>query len=154
MVKAWKDKPGGKFPSNIPPLIDIATWNKVQQKFKRQNKKGISQRDAIPLRGALHCHCGKLLTGAPSINKLGNPYYYYKCSTSSQHNNISAIKAHDQLQQALHYMSLPVYMIEAIKAESNKEMDLQLKNNKKELMKTRTELLQCEEDLQSVEDNG
>ena|ERR1035437_3844548 len=148
-VKHWKDMPGGLFPANIPPIIDVMMWNQVQKKFSPQ-KKGISQSDAIPLRGVLHCHCGKLLTGAPSINKLGNPYYYYKCHTA-QHNNISAIKSHAQLEKIFYHISLPDFMVEEIKETSAKELSLVTKDNKKQLLRVRTELLQCEEDLHSIE---
>lgn len=152
LVKHWKDMPGGLFPANIPAIIDMQTWLQVQHKLKSPTKPGISMRDDVPLRGVLHCHCGRLLTGAPSINKIGKPYYYYKCNTTSKHNNISAIKAHSQLQQVLQYMSIPGYIISAIKETSEKEMDLRMKNNKKELLQVRTQLSQCEEDLLSLEE--
>ena len=93
-VKPWKELPGGIFPANHEAIIDMITWNQVQEKLKGKPKTKISVSDEMPLRGVLHCHCRKLLTGAPSRGRHGNYFYYYKCQTSS-HNNISAIKAHD-----------------------------------------------------------
>jgi hypothetical protein len=49
-------------------------------------------------------------------------------------------------------MSLPDFMISAIKEKSKSEMNLHLKNNKKELTRTRTELLKCEEYIHNVEE--
>ena len=59
--------------------------------------------DEIPLRGILKCHCGTPLSGAPSRGKSGKYFYYYKCR-HSKHNNISEIKAHQQLLQICEFI--------------------------------------------------
>ena len=132
-VKPWKSMPGGLFPAKHDAIIDIITWKQVQEKLKSSKKKGISLSEELPLKNVLHCHCGRMLTGAPSKGKLGKYYYYYKCNTASIHNNISANKAHTQLQEMLGYMSVPEHIISAIRDESKKMLDEQLKENKKVL---------------------
>lgn len=151
LVKPYKEMPGGLFPSKNEAIIDIITWNRVQNKLKEKRKKGISITNEIPLKGVLHCHCGRLLTGAPSRGRLGNYYYYYKCNTASQHNNISAIKAHKQLDEVLKHMSLPKYILDAIKEESEKQLSLQQKEGKKELQRTKYELEQADQDAYNLE---
>ena len=86
-------------------IIDKLTWNMVQAKIKRPVKERSIIDEAIPLRGVLKCHCNKPLTGAASRGKSGKYFYYYKCN-ESKHNNISAIKAHNQLLSACEMMSL------------------------------------------------
>ncbi len=136
-VKAWKEHPGGLFPAKHEAIIDMITWQKVQDKLKKKPRTKVCVADEIPLRGVLFCHCKKLLTGAPSINRTGKAYYYYKCQTSS-HNNISAIKAHAQLNDALSYMSLPEKLAMAIKEKSGEILEQRMAENKKLLQKKKT----------------
>ena len=151
-VKNWKDQAGGIFPANHEAIIDDLTWGNVQRKLEKPKKKGITVHDEMPLRGVLHCHCGDLLTGAPSRNSYGNYYYYYKCNFKSAHNNISVIKAHAQLEEMLSLMSLPQWMIDAVGEQSKILLSQQRKDQNKEIMKLRTELMQVEADLHSVEE--
>lgn len=152
-VKPWKNNEGGLYPlKNFEPIVDAITWNIVKEKMNHENKPRISISDDIPLRGVLRCHCGKLLTGAPSRGKMGKYYYYYKCQTASAHNNISAIKAHGQLIEALKWMSLPGSMISAIKMESERIMETKTRETKKLLEQKRKELVQTESQLRSIEE--
>ncbi len=132
LVKPWKNMPGGLFPAKHPAIIDMYTWQLVQQKFKSPGTKIIISED-LPLRGVLNCHCGRSLTGAASRGKMGNYFYYYKCNTASAHNNISAKFAHEQLQEIMQHLSLPAHIIDAIKTESKSMMQQQLLENKKTL---------------------
>src|SRR6185312_812965 len=90
---------------------------RVQDKINYKPRTRVAIQDELPLRGVLHCHCWKLLTGAPSTNRTGEHDYYYKCQTST-HNNLSAKKIHLQLEEALGFMSLPDRIINAIKNRS------------------------------------
>jgi len=78
----------------------------IQSKMKNADKVKIVMDDEIPLRGVVKCHCGVSLTGAPSRGNSGNTFIYYKCK-HSKHNNISAIKAHEQFLNACNHMSIP-----------------------------------------------
>ena len=152
-VKAWKENPGGLFPmKDHESIVDAMTWHAVQEKVRgiHQPKKLIS--DELPLRGVLRCHCGLLLTGAPSRGKLGKYYYYYKCNRSSSHNNISAIKAHTQLEEMLGYMSLPDKLIKKIQDQGQKTMEAELKLGKELLQEKKKEYDDADAQLKSVEE--
>jgi len=150
-VKQHKELPGGLFTGSWPPIIDMMTWQRVQDKLNTKPHTKVSLVDEMPLRGVLHCHCGKLLTGAPSRNKMGNYFYYYKCQ-HSKHNNISAKKAHQQLHETLGYMSIPGRLVSAIK---NKSEEL-LKENEMEkaaiLQQKKREYDAAYKNLMSVEE--
>ncbi|HWB27721.1 MAG TPA: recombinase family protein [Chitinophagaceae bacterium] len=151
-VKAYKEQPAGLFPlKDQEPIIDVITWNRVQLKIKANNKPRISVADEMPLRGVLHCHCGKLLTGAPSKGKSGNYFYYYKCQDGSRHNNISAVKAHGKLQEIFQYMSLSGRQVKVIVSKSEKAFDIKMKDNSKTLADKQRELAKVEASLQSLE---
>jgi len=123
----------------------------VQSKFNRISKTRTIIDDSLPLRGILKCHCGNVLTGAPSRGKSGQYFYYYKCRLS-KHNNISAKKAHDQFDIALELMSLPVRSVKKIRDSANKEIERELENNRKAVTEKKSELAKEQELLYAVEE--
>ena len=150
-VQAYKEYPGGLFPAIHEPIIDITTWQMVQEKMKRPEKTRTVIDEAIPHRGVVKCHCGNPLTGAASRGKSGKYFYYYKCQ-NSKHNNFSAIKAHKQFLDACNLMSLPQKWLTEIKKECTDTIDLELKANREKVKEKKFELEQVQEKMYSVEE--
>ncbi len=106
---------------NHAPLIDGKIWETVQGILDGNKKTGKTD-DVFPLKGFVHCeHCGQKLTGysvkkkqktdGTYIEKKSQPAYY-RCTCSS---SISAINMHDQLNQALHGLSLDESLLDLFK---------------------------------------
>jgi len=151
-VKAYKDQPGGLFPlKDQEPLIDLVGWTRVQEKLNKKTQIRVILHDDLPLRDVLHCHCGKLLTGAPSKGKSGKHWYYYKCNAASKHNNVSAIQAHQQLLEAFRYMSLTSKMVKSIILKSEHLLETRMKDKESQISRKQHELEKLEADLQSLE---
>lgn len=150
-VEAYKEYAGGLFNGIHEPIIDLTTWKMVQEKIKRPQKTRTIIDDEIPLRGILKCHCGNPLSGAPSRGKSGKYFYYYKCK-HSKHNNISAIKAHNQFLEICKLMSLPETKIKKIRTTSKESIDKEMENNRKKAIEKKTQLQEAEEKLFSVEE--
>ena len=150
-VKQWREHPGGLFPAIHEAIIDPVMWNEVQQKLNAKPRPGISVSDEMPLRGVLRCHCSQPVTGAPSRNRWGNYYYYYKCK-HSKHLNLSVPKAHQQLEETFHYMSLTDRMVKAIEIATESKYSVQVKENRKLLIKKQHELEDISERLLSIEE--
>lgn len=150
-VAAYKEYAGGLFDGIHEPIIDKTTWMMVQEKMKRPEKTRTIIDDEIPLRGVLKCHCGTPLSGAPSRGKSGKYFYYYKCK-HSKHNNISAIKSHNQFLEVCELMSLPKPKIKRIRAESRNSVDREMENNRKKAIEKKRQLQEVEEKLFSVEE--
>ncbi|MCA5004963.1 recombinase family protein [Sphingobacterium bovistauri] len=150
-VDAYKNYEGGLFNGIHEPIIDKTTWTLVQQKLKRPEKTRTVIDDEIPLRGILNCHCGHPLSGAPSRGKSGKYFYYYKCK-HSKHNNISAVKAHNQLLEICDLMSLPITRVRKIRTETKNSLDSVLENNRKNVIEKKNQLQEVEEKLFSVEE--
>ena len=150
-VAAYKEYAGGLFDGIHEPIIDKTTWMMVQEKMKRPEKTRTIIDDEIPLRGVLKCHCGTPLSGAPSRGKSGKYFYYYKCK-HSKHNNISAIKSHNQFLEVCKLMSLPAPKIKRIRAESRNSVDKEMENNRKKAIEKKRQLQEVEEKLFSVEE--
>lgn len=151
-VKAWKDNPGGLFQlKNFTPIVSEATWYHVQEKLNYSPKVRATLDNSVPLRGVLKCHCSRMLTAAPSRSRNGNYYYYYKCH-SSGHNNISAIKAHTQLNEMLKYLSIPDRLAAAIRIQSESLLEDRQKENRKVLATKQRELEQAQNQMTSLEE--
>jgi site-specific DNA recombinase len=150
-VQPFKDYPGGLFPAKHDPIIDFATWEQAQRLLKQPEKEKVVVSDELPLRGALKCHCGKFLTGAPSRGKLGKYYYYYKCNKTT-HLNLSALKAHDQIHQVFQLMSLPDQAIGVIRQNADRIFENKRKEDKKLLAEKQKELETEDAKLFSVEE--
>jgi site-specific DNA recombinase len=150
-VKPFKEYPGGLFPGSHESLIDITTWQLVQQRLKRPVKARTILDENLPLRGLLKCYCGNPLSGAPSRGKSGKYFHYYKCR-HSKHNNISANKAHGQFLQVCELMSLPERQIKRIREEAKKELEKELTGNRKKVREKRRELQEAEEKLIALEE--
>lgn len=150
-VDAYKDHPGGLFPAIHEPIIDMTTWQMVQSKMKKPEKVRTVIDDEIPLRGVLKCHCNNPLSGAPSRGKSGKYFYYYKCRFS-KHNNISAIKAHNQFLGACELMSLSEGKIKEIRNTCNSAVEAAMEGSKKKLKEKTHQLEEVQEKLLSVEE--
>ena len=105
----------------------------------------------LPLRGVLHCHCGNLLSGAPSRGRHGGWYYYYKCK-SPGHNNISAKKAHEQFLEACELMSLTANEVKVLKEKAVEGVERHHAEEQRMLKEKKAQLDNLQEKLFAVEE--
>ncbi|PYF68392.1 recombinase family protein [Pedobacter nutrimenti] len=150
-VEPFKEFPGGLFPGIHEPLIDKETWRAIQSKINKPIKERVILDEELPLRGVLKCHCGNPLTGAPSRSKTGRYFYYYKCRLS-KHNNISAIKAHEQLLATLSLMRLPEQIINEIIKHCQAHINKGLRSNRLKIITQQELVFEIEKKLSAVEE--
>lgn len=67
------------FPGTHEPLVDQATWHRVQRSLSGKVRP---THDLTFAGGLIRCqHCGHVVTGEQVIKKsTGKPYFYYRCS--------------------------------------------------------------------------
>jgi site-specific DNA recombinase len=84
-VPAFEEEPKQTKKGLHEPIIDLITFNKIQELFKvrsAQKQKPKAFNKKLLLRGHLRCSkCGGNLTGSASTSKTGKKYYYYHCSS-------------------------------------------------------------------------
>lgn len=137
-------------PGKHEPIVDLLTYQISNNKFKKEADIRYIINDDVPLRGVLHCECGKLLTAGKSKGKT-KYYWYYKC-LSHLDINLSAVKIHNQLGELLMELSLTSEQIDKIK----KDVETRIKESVKALVvsqsgvKTKIETLLRK--LESVEE--
>ncbi len=149
-VEPHKHLHGGLFKAIHEPIIDMHTWQLVQQQIRRGNAKKILDED-FPLRGFLKCHCSLPVTGAKSKGKAGKWYGYYKCKKAG-HNNFSSNQAHAQMEEILDLLSLPDYITEAICTEVRQQYREQAQVNAQLADQRRKQLEAQEKKLISLEE--
>jgi site-specific DNA recombinase len=150
-VDPYREFPGGLFPAVHEAIIDKQTWTTVQGKLNRPKQVRNVLDEHLPLRGILKCHCGLPLTGAPSRGKSGKYFYYYKCKIS-KHNNISAVKAHQQLLSALALISLPEFLINQVIKVCKIRVNKEVKSNRLKIIRHRDQIQHLEKKLSAVEE--
>jgi len=107
-VPAFEEEPKQTKKGLHEPIIDLITFNKIQELFKvrsAQKQKPKAFNKKLLLRGHLRCSkCGGNLTGSASTSKTGKKYYYYHCSSKRSCNErfraeLANCKFEDYLKQ-------------------------------------------------------
>lgn len=152
-VVTYKELPGGLFPGAHKAIIERDVWEATQDKIRRKKPKQTRTilDEKLPLRGVVKCYCGTPLTGAPSRGKSGKYFYYYKCRYP-KHNNISAIKAHEQFKELLRQIHLPESIKEVIEKECRLSLNKKIRKNRLSLIDHRNKLKEAEQKLSAVEE--
>lgn len=99
-VKAYKEKPAYWTKGLHQAIIDIDTFNTVQDILdgsrRKQARAGKCVHPDLFLRKFLICPvCGASLTESRSTSCTGNRYAYYHCSVDSKHFRCNALEAND-----------------------------------------------------------
>ncbi len=105
----------------------------AQSKMKKEDKVKVTVDDAIPLE-----RCFKMSLWSPTYWcaltwQVGKYFYYYKCK-HPKHNNISAIKAHEQFLNACDLMSISQTNIKEIRNGCHSSIELEMKANNKKVV--------------------
>ena len=93
------------------PLVDAATWARVQERFeapRRRGERGPS--DRYPLRGLLLCpRCGKPETASTTKGRTGRYGYYWchRCAKEGHPNRHREIVIHGAFEEHLRAVTVP-----------------------------------------------
>ncbi len=150
-VPGYGDDPGGWLTKGIhEPIINLSTWEHVQELLDPRKTKRTVMNESVPLRGVLKCFCGRVLTAGNSKGRKRH-YWYYRCDnhTSLNHN---ADRLHEQLEEIIDNLSLPLEHVEYLQ-EGLLNIVEELSSERKSLLQAKKrELAGLEIKLNSVED--
>ena len=129
-------------------IIDKATWWAVQgmlsgKQTNRQNN------EEVPLRGSLHCECGRVMTAGNSKGR-NSYYWYYLCPTCKK--NQSAVKLHKQFDDILSELSLPEYYIDQLQNNVVDLIETELKSRNNAVGEKQREIKALETKLDNLEE--
>ncbi len=109
-VPAFKDTPQYLTQGKHKAIIPAGDYWEAQGQKKMIN---IQCSDDVPLRGSLHCWCGKPMTAGNSKGR-SKYYWYYLCTEHRK--NFSAKKLHAQFEEILDNLSLSATDADWLKA--------------------------------------
>lgn len=119
---------------------------------ERLQGKGITiqKKEEVPLRGSLHCWCGRLVTAGNSRSKSGNYYWYYLCQEHRK--NLSAIKLHNQFNELLDNLSFSPEDIEWFREKMSKQIGDRLNERGNDIARVKQEIKTITARIQRVEE--
>lgn len=132
-------------------MIEEHLWWEVQRQLGNVPRPRKIDNPEVPLRGELHCQCGKILTAGNTYNKSGRYYWYYKCN-SHIGSNFSAIHLHSQFDEMLHHLSLSELHISYLQESARAQLELLLHDKKVKAVKLKKELKAAQQNLESAEE--
>lgn len=126
---------------NHPPLVDEATWNKVNGIQTHSGYTHSKEPELFPLNKHIHCpECGRHLTGYTVKGQQ-----YYKCSHKGCRLNISALELHSKYRRILQGYKIPsplTPVVEDIITGILKEREEYQATEEKELKSRKTKKLE------------
>ena len=147
-VPAFYDEPEKLIDGNHEPIIDKITWWTVQSKLSG-TRYNSHDNEIVPLRGSLHCECGRLMSAGNSKGKY-KYYWYYLCSKCREH--FSAIKLHQQFDDLIKEFTFSPEQLQSLQKEALNLIKANLKVNEAELSQKNRELSQLEAKIDSIEE--
>jgi DNA invertase Pin-like site-specific DNA recombinase len=151
-VEAYYDEPEQLVKGIHQPIISEEVWWKAQALLngaKNRNHSFIN--DHVPLRGALRCHCHKLLTAGNSKSKSGKYIWYYNCGVHRKP-NLRADMMHEKFNGILQELNFTEQQIDIIVSKTKKKLDESIKDKTKSLAIAKLELKQVENKIESLEE--
>lgn len=147
-VPSYYDEPEKMIDGQHEAIIDKGTWWAVQGKLsgKQHNKH---DNEVVPLRGSLHCECGRLLTAGNSKGKT-KYYWYYVCNVCKE--NLSATKLHAQFDNLLGELTLEPYQLEFLQEQVVKIIQRNLDANQDAIDRKNRELSSLENKIDAVQE--
>lgn len=134
--------------THAPIVSEFDFWS-AQEKLKTKNYSA-QNNDEVPLRGVLHCWCGRKVTAGNSKSKSGKYYWYYLCNEHKK--NMSAVKLHKQWNSILDTISLDADTATWLKEKLSKRLGEYLNSRGDEIKKANTALKLVANRIRSAEE--
>lgn len=149
-VPAYYDEPERMVKGIHQAIIEPDVWWHVQAIINKPPVGRTIMNEAVPLRGVLHCQCGKCFTAGESRGK-SKKYWYYRCNEHSKQ-NFSAIKLHAQFDELIKHLQLPEQVLQELTAAAAADMKERMEERELKLRGMRKDLAAVTLRLESLEE--
>lgn len=147
-VPASKNKPAHLVKGLHDAIISEQDYWLVQERLNGKTLT-VQNKEEVPLRGVLHCGCGKVMTAGNSKGKT-KYYWYYVCHSCKQ--NLSANKLHRQFDELLENLSLDTKTLQQFKEKFIKKIEDYLANRGDKMKQIKKQLDLVENRISAVEE--
>lgn len=147
-VPATKTKPSHLVKGIHVPVISEQDYWLAQERLSGKTNN-TQNRDEVPLRGVLHCGCGRKLTAGNSKGK-SRYYWYYVCNTCKQ--NLSANKLHRQFDDLLDNLSFDPGTLKTFRTKLTRKVQDYINNRGEKIKQAQQQLELVERKISAVEE--
>lgn len=148
-IPAYKGQPEKFIQALHAPIVDELTFWTAYRRVKSKTHT-VQLAEEVPLRGILHCSCGRKLTAGNSKSKSGKYYWYYLCPEHKR--NFSAVKLHAQLSEILSCLSFDNKDIEWFRETITESIDKAISNKGGDIMRAKLELQKTQTKIRSTQE--
>lgn len=130
-------------------IVERSLYWTVQGILDGRRHNNRHNNEEVPLRGSLHCKCGKLMTAGNSKGR--NAYYwYYTCSSCSV--SFPAKKLHSQFDELLKELSLPDDYLAYLQTKTVETIQSELRTRNDALDFKNREIKAVKANIESIEE--
>jgi site-specific DNA recombinase len=130
------------------PLISEQDYWLAQDRLHGK-KITVQNREEVPLRGVLHCWCGKKMTAGNSKGKT-KYYWYYLCQQHRQ--NLSANRLHAQFNELLDNLSFDPRDLEVMRKQIIAKVQAHIDSRGERMESIRKQLAMVENKITTLEE--
>lgn len=147
-VPSYYDEPEKLVKGLHQGLISEDAFYIVQNMLGGKKQMHTTYNEAVPLRGVLKCHCGRMLTAGNSKGSSQH-YWYYKCPDHST--NISGNRIHGQMFEILYNLKFDTELVAQVTEKMKIKIKAAYKNKANNRASKTAELTKLNEQIDSLE---
>ena len=147
-VPSYYDEPERLVKGIHQGIISEDAFYSAQNILNKKKQMHTTYNDAVPLRGILHCHCGRVMTAGNSKGR-SDYYWYYYCPIHKK--NISGKVLHGQIMEVLYNLRLEGPALENIIERTKLRVKAAFKNKANVRASKTADLVKIKEQIDSLE---
>lgn len=138
-----------KFAKGIhTPIVSEQDYWLIQDRLFKKTKT-VHKNEEVPLRGVLHCWCGRNVTAGNSRSKSGKYHWYYLCPEHRQ--NLPATKLHKRFAELLDELSISQVRIKEVRQTLLGDIEGKLKTQEEDIARATRELKSLQLQIETAE---
>lgn len=147
-VPSYYDEPERLVKGLHEGIVSEDAFYTVQNMLNGRNQVHTTYNEAVPLRGILRCHCGRVMTAGNSKGK-NNYYWYYKCLDHKE--NHSGNRLHGQMLEILYNLKFDEHLVQKTVEKLKLKIKARFKNNANVRAAKTSELTAINDKIDSLE---
>lgn len=123
---------------HAPLVSEQDFWLTQDRLFSHTKTKTVHKNEEVPLRGVLHCWCGRKVTAGNSRGKSGKHYWYYECPEHRR--GLSAVQLHKKFTALLDALDVDERRLQAIETQLTAAIGDKLSGQEGDIIRVTREL--------------
>lgn len=131
------------------PIVSEQDYWLIQDKLFARPKYTIHKNEEVPLRGVLHCWCGRKVTAGNSRSKSGKYHWYYLCPEHRQ--GLPATRLHRIFGELMDELSIDEEKIKELREKLLGDIGEKLVTQEEDMARVTRELKSLQLQIETVE---